>query len=172
MRTLCPACVLRHAHLVSSDCTICRGNGTLVLGPAALSLYDPAVVSRAIALALQAAARTAAETLTLSDARKAPLRTLLAALTAAGVLAKPAPPAPRPVTTLPRRRNAKGQFAIETTPAELAAASVEQMVLPIDETLAFAPRFIYREADRPNARGLPVLSANGHPGSLRRVFDP
>ncbi|MFT4471391.1 hypothetical protein ACMX2H_15925 [Arthrobacter sulfonylureivorans] len=175
MRRLCPACTTRSEHLVSDTCPVCSGAGYLTLGAAALSLYDPEVVAAAARLALEMAARGSDKTLSLSDDRTGTIRATMADLLDAGIVAKPnrpQTPAPRPVTRLPRKRNQLGQYAIERSPEELAAEATGQMPLPLDDVLSSAGCYQYREADRPNARGLPLLSANGHPSHLARVADP
>jgi hypothetical protein len=45
-------------------------------------------------------------------------------------------------------------------------------VTPRDAVLAAADPYVYAEHERPNARGLPVLSANGHPSHTARITDP
>lgn len=140
-----------------------------------MSIYTPEVVAEAVALALEAVAREADLQLTLSDDRQAPLRVVLVRLLDAGILAPhDAPQAPRPprMRTLPRKRDAAGQYAIEVTPSELAQQAVQTELLPLDAVLSAAPCYTYTEHERPNARGLPVLSANGHPSHLARIADP
>lgn len=176
MRRLCPSCVNRRSHLVAPECAVCEGIGCLLLGEGALALYTPEVVSQAVLLGLEAKARVADMALTLSDDRAAAVRDGIKMLTTAGLLA-PISTAPTLVKTAPltkrrRKRDAIGQFALEHDPAELAARSVQIELFPLDQVLAGADCFEYREDERPNARGLPVLSANGHPSHLARVTDP
>lgn len=175
MRRLCPTCVNRRSHLVAPECVVCEGIGCLLLGEGALSLYGPEVVSQAVLLGLEAKARVADTTLTLSDDRAAAVREGIKELTTAGLLApitkaphlvKSPPPAPK------RKRDALGQYALESDPSALAARSVQIELFPLDLVLANAERFEYQQHERPNARGLPVLSANGHPSHLSRVTDP
>jgi hypothetical protein len=52
------------------------------------------------------------------------------------------------------------------------AATYVPTVTPIDGVLALAPAYDYAEHERPNARGLPVMSAAGHPSHLARIADP
>lgn len=168
----CPACAARYAQLIDPDCPVCRGAGTLVLGAAALSMYPPEVVSMAVSLALEAVARVTDQRLTLSEDRTGPVREAVAQLVAGGALARPEPPAPRPTTVLPRRRDDQGRYTFETDPAALAEEYVDQPVLPFDLAVTTAGRYNYLEEDRPNARGLPLLSANGDPSHLARICDP
>lgn len=178
MRRICPACTHRKNQLVEADCIVCQGRGVLHLGAGALTLYTADVVAEAVLLALEAKAREADMTLTLSDDRTAGIREAISMLEEAGVLA-PAdaplhltpPPAP-PVYRRTRKRDEAGRFAPEFDPSELAEQFVQSELFPMDAVLAHAGRFEYEEEDRPNARGLPVLSANGHPSHLARVADP
>lgn len=178
MRRLCPACTARRNTLVDPECVICEGTGILPLGEAALSIYSPDVVAEAVHLALEAAAREADQQLTLSDDRDAPLRHAVVLLHDAGIIgrqehtAPPVPPAPRPKRIRPRKRDTAGQYVIEVTPSELAQQAVQTELLPLDISLCGAPLYTYTEHERPNARGLPVLSANGHPSHLARLADP
>lgn len=173
MNRLCPACSTRYTQLIDPECVICDGAGILRLAPAALSLYDAAIVSQAVHLALEAAARTVDTTTTLTDDRVPPVRAAVQQLVTAGLLvAINYRPRPLPVTRLPRKRTAAGQYAFEATPEQLAAQYAGADILPLDEALASAPPFTYTEDDRPHARGLPVLSANWHPSHLARLADP
>lgn len=175
MRRLCPACTTRRNTLVDPECIICEGSGFIVLGDAALSIYSPDVVAEAVHLALEAAARDADRQLSLSDDRTAPVRVVLVRLRDAGIITEhhqPTAPTPLRPRVRKRKRNAAGQYAIEATPSELAQQFVQGELLPLDAALAAAPCYEYAEHERPNARGLPVLSANGHPSSLSRVADP
>jgi hypothetical protein len=58
------------------------------------------------------------------------------------------------------------------SPASLAAATSPVPVLPIDWILTEAPTYQYDAGDRPGARGLPILSDDGHPSHLARIVDP
>lgn len=171
MIRICPACQHRHAQLVDPDCPVCDGSGVIRLGSGALSIYDPATVATAAAIALEASARAADQSLTLTDDRVRPVRESVNMLIAAGVLAGP-PRAPRPPRVRPRRRNTNGRYAPETTPTALARQCVQATILDIDAILIAAPHFLYEETDRPNARGLPLLAASGHPSHLARITDP
>lgn len=177
MRRLCPACTARRNTLVDPECVICEGTGVLPLGEAALSIYSPDVVAEAVHLALEAAAREADQQLTLSDDRDAPMRIAVVLLHDAGIIGRQehvAPPTPpqRPKRVRPRKRDTAGQYVIEATPSELAQQAVQTELLPLDAALCGAPIYVYTEHERPNARGLPVLSANGHPSHLARIADP
>lgn len=50
---ICPVCGSAPCGLVDPYCPICGGHGTVLLHPAALSVYEPAVVAIAVRLALQ-----------------------------------------------------------------------------------------------------------------------
>lgn len=162
----CPACSTRHAQLISSNCPVCQGYGTITLGAAALSMHEPATVSIAVAIAVEAGARQIDTQLTLSDNRVDPLRLVMDTLTDAGIIDQPT--AGR---SLNRRRHLRSVPDNAVTSRDLAAEYVPS-VEPIDDTLAHAPAYQYAEHERPNARGLPVLSANGHPSHTARIADP
>ncbi|UKH48350.1 hypothetical protein SEA_LILMAC1015_64 [Arthrobacter phage Lilmac1015] len=162
MIRLCPSCIARRARLVAEDCPVCEGAGVLRLGPAALKIHDPDVVSRASAIVLEAVARRAEEIAeTPADAVPA-VRAAVGLLVESGLLAGPE------ASPLPRVPGA-GRTA---SPATLAAAASPVPVLPVDWILTEAPAYHYLPGDRPNARGLPVLSDDGHPSHLARVTDP
>ena len=164
----CPSCSARHAQLINANCPVCQGYGTITLGAAALSMHEPATVSTAVAIAVEAGARTIDTTLTLSDNRIDPLRMVMDTLLDAGII--DAPTAGRSRALTPRRRlHAVPDHAVSSL--DLAAEYVPA-VEPIDQTLAHAPAYQYAEHERPNARGLPVLSANGHPSHTARITDP
>ncbi len=178
MRKLCPACITRLDHVVHPECIVCAGTGYLRLGDGAMSLYTPEVVSRAVDLSLEAAARTADTTRTLSDDRSEPIRAALDTLTAAGILAA----SDRPEATATpwwakssvrgQLRDQHGRFSLVRDAEELAADTLQQPLIPLDSVLADAGPYEYTEDDRPNARGLPLLSQNGYPSHLARVADP
>lgn len=173
MRRICPACIHRQDGLIEAECLICRGQGYLTLGAGALALYSPNTVAEAVAIALEAVARKTDLTRSLSQNRRGPLTTALAVLYDAGILThNEAAPPPRPATSRPRKRDDAGQFIGEHTASALAQTYVQEPLLPMDAVLIHAPRHFYGENDRPNARGLPVLSAAGHPSHLARLADP
>jgi hypothetical protein len=58
------------------------------------------------------------------------------------------------------------------SPATLASVVSPVPVLPVDWILTEAASYQYRGGDRPNARGLPVLSDDGHPSHLARITSP
>lgn len=164
----CPACSRKHAQLVSPNCPVCQGYGTVTLGAAALSMHEPATVGIAVEIAVEAAARTIDTQLTLSDDRVDPLRLVMETLTDAGIIGLPT--AGRSKALSPRRHlHAVPDNAVSSV--ELAAEYMPT-VEPRDAVLAAAPAYIYQEHERPNARGLPVLSANGHPSHTARITDP
>lgn len=173
MRRICPVCVHRQDGLIDANCLVCEGRGFLVLGSGALSLYPPGAVAEAVVLALEAVARKTDLTRNLSQNRREPVLNTLATLYDAGILTPAeAPPTPRPATVRPRKRSLSGQFIVEYSPTELAQQYVQEPLVPLDSALIHAPCYNYGEDDRPNARGLPVLSGGGHPSHLARVADP
>ena len=164
----CPACSARHAQLINQNCPVCQGYGTVTLGAAALSMHEPATVSTAVEIAIEAGARTIDTTLTLSDNRIDPLRLVMDTLLDAGIIDTPT--AGRSKSLQPRRRHLR--LVTDDSVAVEVAASYVPTVTPRDATLALAPAYAYQEHERPNARGLPVLSANGHPSATARITDP
>lgn len=162
MHRLCPACLARKARLVSPDCPVCDGAGVLRLGSAALQLHEPDVVSRASAIVLEAVSRKAEE-LAAPGADLVPaVRAAVGLLVESGILAGPEGHPPPP-------RLSAGPTA---SPASLAAAASPVPVMPIDWILTEAPVYQYAGSDRPGARGLPVLSDDGHPSHLARITSP
>lgn len=161
MKRLCPACSVRHAKLVDVDCVVCQGAGTLELGEAALAFHEPDVVSIAVGIALEAYARTIDVSLTLSDDRPAALRATVKQLADAGIIDRPA-----------RRRVTREPLRAAESARELAGSVTLVSLRPSDESLPDAPAFAYQVGDRPNARGLPLLSSEGYPSHLARVIDP
>ncbi|WNO25881.1 hypothetical protein SEA_ALTADENA_59 [Arthrobacter phage Altadena] len=162
MHRLCPACLARKARLVAPDCPVCAGAGVLRLGPAALRIHAPEVVSRASAIVLEAVSRRAEEIAAPGDDLVPAVRAAVGVLVEAGILAGPEggllPPSPGAGTT--------------ASPATLAASASPVPVLPIDWVLTEAPAYYYAGTDRPGARGLPVLSDDGHPSHLARITSP
>ena len=61
---VCPACSATVSGIVDEECAICNGSGILLLGPAALDIYDPPTVSRAVTLAFKET-RDVASTITM-----------------------------------------------------------------------------------------------------------
>jgi len=164
----CPACSRRHAQLISSNCPVCDGYGTVTLGAAALAMHEPATVGIAVEIAVEAAARTIDTQLTLSDDRVSPLREVMATLLDCGIIGVPT--AGRSKTLSPRRHlHAVPDNAV--TSIELATEYMPT-VTERDAALASAAPYVYAEHERPNARGLPIMSANGHPSHTARITDP
>lgn len=161
----CPACSKRHAQLISSNCPVCGGYGTVTLGTAALSLHEPATVSIAVEIALEAAARLIDTTLTLSDDRLGPLQATMTLLTDAGITDHPG-------TRKTTHRTRHLAAVPDLDEALEVAAEYVPTTTRRDATLALAPAYEYAEHERPNARGLPILSANGHPSATARITDP
>lgn len=158
VRRICPACAIRYGQLVNPDCLICGGAGLVTLGPAALSIHTPEVVAMAVTLALEAVARDIEATTTLSDNRTVRLKRTMTLLMQAGIIT-----GSRPTRALHAKAATSDGIAEEVTGVPPIA---------LDITLSTAPKYRYNEYDRPNARGLPVLSADGHPSHLARLTDP
>ena len=160
----CPACTRTRYHVINEDCPICAGEGRLRLGAPALAFYSPGTVARAVALALETLARSITETTTLSANRSRLLAGELHKLEAAGLLhpsknSPAVPPAPIP----------------QALPAEQIAelATGKQLTLfDIRVSDTGVRSFEYHPDDRPRARGLPVLSAAGHPSAVAMICDP
>lgn len=129
----------------------------------ALALYPPETVAAAATMALEALARRIADTTDLSADRKRMLNAELSKLHAAGIIELDAPP---PLSTVPLPK------ALEASElAELAAG--EQLTLfDIRVCAPGVEPYEYRVGDRPRARGLPVLSASGHPSAVAMICDP
>lgn len=184
MRRVCPACSRRVAELVDPDCAVCGGFGVVVLHPAALSIYDPLVVSEAVGLALEVAAREIDTRGTLSDDLRAELAGSVAALLAAQIIDRPGPVVslpPRGVPSnvrqlAPRRRGKRapliGQAMFGESPAVVVETMLNKCPAPYDMTVLNAAPHVYAVGERPLMRGLPVLSAAGHPSHLARITDP
>lgn len=164
----CPACSRKHAQLISPNCPVCDGYGTITLGAAALSMHEPATVGIAVEIAIEAAARTIDTQLTLTDDRISPLRLVMETLLDAGITDVPTAGKSRALS--PRRHlHAVPDNAISSR--ELAQEYMPT-VTDRDQVLAAADPYVYAEHERPNARGLPILSANGHPSHTARITDP
>ena len=133
------------------------------LGPAALANNEPVVVSAAIAIALEAEARDIDLKLTRSDDRISPLRHTIRALQEAGVLGFTGITYP-PLVHKPVDKSDDAE--------QLARQLTEVIIVDVDAKLIDAPHCEYDIDDRPNAHGLPPLSANNHPSHLARVTDP
>jgi hypothetical protein len=128
-------------------------------------LHEPATVSIAVEIAVEAAARLIDTTMTLSDDRTAPLAATMTLLTDAGIIDHPGT---RRTSLRPRHLT----LVRDTVPALDLATEYVPTVTPRDHTLTAAPAYVYAEHERPNARGLPVLSANGYPSHTARITDP
>lgn len=163
LQRCCPACTKRHAQLIDPKCPVCLGAGVLRLGPAAVALHEPEIVSQAVAIALEAEARDIDFKLTYSDDRMTPLRNTVKQLIDAGILMHGI----RLPQVTPVEKIAKSK-----TPSELAARLTDVIIVDVDAKLIDAPSYTYQPGERPNARGLPLLSAAGHPSHLARIADP
>lgn len=161
----CPACSKRHAQLVSSNCPVCGGYGTVTLGAAALSLHEPATVALAVEISIEAVARQVDQSMTLSDDRSGPIRDAITLLTDAGVIEHAG-------TRRTTHKVRHLRLVTDDTVAVDAAAEFVPTVRPVDAILALAPAYEYADHERPNARGLPVMSAAGHPSHTARITDP
>jgi hypothetical protein len=145
--------------LIDPDCVVCAGQGLLTLGPAALSVATPTVVAVAVTLALESTARETDRKTSLSDNRTAPLHRVVELLTKAGLITGPG-------------GQARGLHAESHSAGTMARSVTGIAPIELDQILSEAPAFRYTETDRPNARGLPVLSAGGFPSHLARILDP
>lgn len=161
----CPACSKRHSQLISSNCPVCKGFGTVTLGAAALSLHEPATVATAVEIAIEAVARQIDTNLTLSDDRHAPLREAMVMLTDAGIVDHAG-------TRKTSHRTRHLRLVVDDSIAVDAAATYVPTVTHRDAVLALAPAYDYSPEERPNARGLPIMSAAGHPSHTARIADP
>lgn len=155
MLRLCPACMAREARLVATDCPICLGGGTVLLGPSAVKEFGPAVVALSIGAALESVARAVDTPGVPNGSQRAALADTMTLLAAAGITG----PGEAPNAT-------------RKTPDSLAAAAIGRPVDPLDVALPEAAAYRYGPGERPGARGLPVLSADGHPSHLARICDP
>jgi len=174
MRRICPACSTRTQQVIDPACIICHGQGHITLGAAALAIYEADVVAEAVAITLEAAAREADLALSLSDDKVAPVVDALAVMAAAGII-QHAPALPGHGATVTNIKTAPSR---RRTPRPLTAG--EQLCFdftglwpePQDRRVIAAANHIYSEHDRPHARGLPTMSAAGHPSHLARILDP
>jgi hypothetical protein len=127
-------------------------------------LHEPATVSVAVEIAVEAAARLIDTTMTLSDDRTGPLQATMTLLVDAGIIDHPG-----------TRRTAHKPRHLTVVPDVVAldlAAEYVPTVTPRDAALTAAPAYVYAEHERPNARGLPILSAAGYPSHTARITDP
>lgn len=184
-RIVCPACARRNAEIITQDCAVCAGDGILHLHPAAVDLYTVEVVAEAVRIALEAAARVIDDGTLLSAPQADLLADKVADLVTGRLIYFPEVQAPAQVVTSPaplapvvpiRRGSRKYAPAPDQplltewlTPVELAA---DHGATPLDAALIAAAPIEYGPEDRPLMRGLPVVSANGHPSSLARICDP
>lgn len=173
------------SEIITQDCAVCSGDGMLHLHPAAVGLYTAPVVAEAVRISLEAAARSIDDGTLLSFPQADMLADKVSDLVTGRLIyfpepasAAPAMPEPvlAPVVSIRRPRRGKLAPAPDQplltewlTPIELAA---ELGAIPMDAILIDADPIPYRPEDRPLMRGLPVLSAAGHPSSLARICDP
>lgn len=177
MRKLCPACITRLDQVVHPDCIVCNGTGYMALSEGAVAFYRPEVVAKAVELTLESAARIADLTGTLSDDRTQAVISAIEKLHDAGLVIEEESPY---INTAwwgrkqqPKQpRNQDGKYASYQEASELARNAVQAPLIPLDAVMIDAAPYEYTREERPNARGLPVLSANGHPSHLARIADP
>lgn len=155
MNRLCPACLTREARLVAADCPVCDGAGVVALGVQAVQEFGAAVTALAISAALEAVARAVDAPGVPNGDQRAAVADTMNLLARSGISG----PGPAP--------NASAR-----TPGSLAAAAIGRRVEPLDVRLPEAPAYRYGAGEQPGKRGLPVLSADGHPSHLARVCDP
>lgn len=184
-RIVCPACARRTDEIVELDCAVCAGAGILRLHPAAVEMYTIRVVAQAVRVALEAAARVIDDGTLLSAPQADLLADKVADLVTGRLIYFPeetvsAVDRPEPVLApvIPIRRARRGKLTPAPdqpkltewlTPVELAA---EHGATALDAALVHAEPISYTSEDRPLMRGLPVVSAAGHPSSLARICDP
>lgn len=155
----CPACTRTRYHVIDRSCPVCAGTGTLRLGAPALAYYPPETVAHAVSMALESLARTITTTTDLSADRRRLLTAELGKLGQAGLIDAPTPAAPLPSAL---------------TSEELAEHATGQQLSLFDIRVSDTGvrAFEYHADDRPRARGLPVLSASGHPSNVAMICDP
>lgn len=131
----------------------------LVLAPEAVDDYGPETTSRAVSIALEAVARHHDDPKGLRGAGIVALRAAVATLRASGIL--------KGATFLGRvPRPSSGAKAVTV------AMTLGVPINPTDWILPDAAPYRYKAGDRPGARGLPLLSDDGHPSHLARIVDP
>lgn len=176
-RRTCPACSKRYAQLVTPDCPVCEGVGVLGLHPVALAPVglkptDPAVVSRAVELYLEAAAAHAADTIPPGDGRGR-----RQALAAAAERLRTARIVGPPLGLPERDGHWTPEYPDEKVTTDKDAAKVAalhgQHPTPADGArVDAAPRIPDPDA-RPRAMGqLPDTSMEGYPSHLVQAADP
>lgn len=162
-RMLCPACRHRPEHVVLDGCPLCKGDGSIVLGPPSLTLYSPEVVAGAVVIITEALLRQRASKLGRVPARH--LETVRAYLETTGLVAlgqfddKP-------------RRHVPGNADRDESVRLARASGVDVRPWDTNVTVDAVPLFEYDEDDRPLAHGLPLLSAEGNPSHTARTVDP
>lgn len=177
MRKLCPACVTRLELVVHPDCIVCAGTGYLSLHEGAVALYRPEVVSKTIELCLEAAARISDMTRTLSDDRTRRVSSVIEKLQSVGLLVEEESPYINTAWWAKKRKSKQprgedGKFAPLLDAGELTEQVLQEPLVPLDMVLSTADPYEYQQDERPGARGLPILSDNGHPSHLARIADP
>lgn len=145
----------REARLVAKDCPICQGRGTISLGHTAAVEFGPAVVALAVGAALESVARAVDTPGVPNSDQRAALADTMRLLETTGLTGPGSAPK-----------------ATRRTPDSLAAAAIGRPVEALDVALPEAAAYRYGPGERPGARGLPVLSADGHPSHLARICDP
>jgi len=92
MYRLCPYCTAAAGRLIDPGCLVCLGGGTIRLGAAALSIYEPDVVAEAIAIALADASAAEADD-------PGSMIAALDSLADAGIIHRPTTPQEQALTT-------------------------------------------------------------------------
>lgn len=155
MKRLCPACLTREGRVVAMDCPLCNGEGTVTLGEECVATFGPVVTAHAVSAALESVARAVDTPGVPNGTQRAALAETMALLSRSGITGPGRPPE-----------------ATRAAADSLAAAAIGRPVQPLDVMLPEAPAYRYGPGERPGARGLPVLSADGHPSHLARICDP
>lgn len=167
-RRTCPACARRYAGLVATDCVICTGLGVLSLGAAALAHYEPAAVSRAVELYLEARAQRTQQELPLGQ-RPAALEAAVDELRIAGVLASTADAAGTPAHT----RHVDGTAArVAELDAYRATRDLGETPGPRVVNALRAPRVADLTEARPRDGRIPTASITGDRSATATIADP
>ena len=164
-RLTCPACSRRAHQRVSTDCPVCAGNGTLLLGRL-LRRYPADVMSRAVAYCLETQAQQdlARTPVDLAEARRNQTG-MVAHLVRVGLLAAhPVDPDPAPPPVTGR--------ALHGQAVALAEEATGLPYQPGTAAVLAAPPVQIDIGDVPVDLQLPGFSAAGFLAGLARVADP
>lgn len=168
-RRVCPACARRYAGLIESACVICQGLGVLALGAAALAHYEPAAVSRAVELYLEARAQRTQAELPLGH-RPAALSAAVDELRLAGVLASTADAAGTPARTTGPPDAASAR--VTELDAYRAAHALGTPATPRVLNALRAPKVTDLTEARPRDGRIPTASRTGDRSALATIADP